>query len=259
MNKILKSSSAHHLSQNNWRLLRKFIGRYLWKNLYTFSQKLKLPKMIKKLENSNLSLKNNLNYPQFTENKSFRKNSKFSDLISKYNTSKPEGEYRNFLDNLFFKIRPKTKTILEIGVSEGGGLLAMRDFFEQSLLWGVDIDRDTFINSERIKECEWVDQLKLKTMIKNAEYFSTKFDLIVDDGWHHPESQINSLIAYLPYLNKGGTYILEDIVHDKYYNYFLKVMKLLEKKNFQYNYYNFNMNGKSEISDNLGYLIIKRN
>ena len=95
MKKILKSSSAHHLSQNNWRLLRKYIGRYLWKNLYTFSQKLKLPKMIKKLENSNLSLKNNLNYPQFTENKSFRKNSKFSDLISKYNTSKPEGEYRD--------------------------------------------------------------------------------------------------------------------------------------------------------------------
>ena len=47
MNKILKSSSAHHLSQNNWRLLRKLIGRYLWKNLYTVSQKLKLPKMIK--------------------------------------------------------------------------------------------------------------------------------------------------------------------------------------------------------------------
>ena len=135
----------------------------------------------------------------------------------------------------------------------------MRDFFEQSLLWGVDIDRDTFISSERIQECGWVDQLKLSTMIKNADYFSIKFDLIVDDGWHHPESQINSLIAYLPYLNKGGTYILEDIVHDKYYNYFLKVMKLLEKKDFQYNYYNFNMNGKSEISDNLGYLIIKRN
>ena len=71
MNKILKSSSAHHLSQNNWRLLRKLIGRYLWK-IYTQShKKLKLPKMIKKLENSNLSLKNNLNYPQFTENKKF--------------------------------------------------------------------------------------------------------------------------------------------------------------------------------------------
>ena len=79
----------------------------------------------------------------------------------------------------------------------------------------------------------WVGRsIKTNTMIKNADYFSTKFDLIVDDGWHHPESQINSLIAYLPYLNKGGTYILEDIVHDKYYNYFLKVMKLLEKKIF---------------------------
>ena len=64
--------------------------------------KIKTTKMIKKLENSNLSLKNNLNYPQFTENKSFKQNLKFSDLISKYNTSKPEGDYRNFLDDLFF-------------------------------------------------------------------------------------------------------------------------------------------------------------
>ena len=259
MNKILKSSSAHHLSQVYWRLLRKMIGRHFWRFLYTVSQKVKIPKLIKKLENNDLSLKNNLNYPRFTENKSFKQHVRFSDLFSKYNTCKPEGDYRNLMDDLFSKIRLKTKTILEIGIYKGGGLLAMQDYFAQSFLWGVDIDRDTFISSERIQECGWVDQLKLSTMIKNADHISTKLDLVIDDGWHHPESQINSLIAYLPYLNKGGTYIIEDIVHDKYYNYFLKVMKLLEKKDFQYNYYNFNMNGKSEISDNLGYLIIKRN
>ena len=40
-------------------------------------------------------------------------------------------------------------------------LLAMRDYFENSLLWGVDIDKDTFIEDERIQKCDWVDQLKL--------------------------------------------------------------------------------------------------
>ncbi len=258
MNKKLKSSSAYHLSQSFWRILRNIVGRYLWKNLYTVSQKNKIPKLIKKFKDKDLSLKDKLDYPQVIKfNKGLKL--KFSELISRYNTSKPEGEYRDFLDDLFFKIRPSTRTILEIGISEGGGLMAMRDFFENSLLWGVDIDKDTFINSERIQKCEWVDQLKLNTLEINAKNFAVKFDLIVDDGWHHPESQINSLLAYLPYLNKGGTYILEDIVHNDYYKYFLQIMKLLEEKKFQYEYKNFDMNGKSGISDNLGYLIIKRN
>ena len=258
MNRTLKSSSAYHLSQNIWRILRNIIGRYLWIRSYTLSQKFKLPKMINLFEKTDLNLKDNLNYPKVEQTMINNNEFKFSELISKYNTSKPGGNYRNFLDDLFSKIKLNTKTILEIGISEGGGLLAMRDYFENSLLWGVDIDKDTFIEDERIQKCDWVDQLKLETLVKNAKFFSTKFDLIVDDGWHHPESQINSLIAYLPYLNVGGTYILEDIVHNQYYKYFLIIKESLEKRNFQCKYIKFEMHGTSEISDNLGYLIIKR-
>ena len=66
---------------------------------------------------------------------------------------------------------------------------------------------------------EVADQLKLNTLKTSGEKFNTKFDLIVDDGWHHPESQIKSLIAFLPYLNQGGLYIVEDIVHEQYYKF----------------------------------------
>ena len=81
--------------------------------------------------------------------------------------------------------------------------------------------------------------------------------MIVDDGWHHPESQINSLISYLPYLSQKGTYIVEDIVHYHYSKYFKKVVKILEDKGFEVNYKNFDIK-ESEISDNLGYLIVSR-
>ena len=57
---------------------------------------------------------------------------------------------------------------------------------------------------------EVADQLKLNTLKTSGEKFNTKFDLIVDDGWHHPESQIKSLILlFLPYLNQGGLYIVK--------------------------------------------------
>ncbi len=257
MTKFLKSSSGHHLSQNFWRIFRNIAGRKLWKLMYIFSQKRKIPNLISILKDRDLNLISTLNYPNVNSNNNQNKLN-FSEIIKKYNTSKPGGEYRNYLDNLFLKIRPQTKTILEVGISHAGGLLAMRDFFENSLLWGVDIDKDTFIETDRVQKCDWVDQLKLETLEENAKNFFIKFDLIIDDGWHHPESQINTLIAYLPYLNTGGTYILEDIVHNEYFKYFNEIKKILEKKNFSCDYLNFEMHGSSEISDNLGYLIIKR-
>lgn len=259
-NKALKSSSGFFLSQNFWRILRNILSKSLWNKLYILFQKIKISKLIKILDETNLDLKKNLSYydtniDQLNDNKNYLD---FSKLIKKYNTSKPEGEYRDFLDKLFWKIKPNTKTVLEIGISYGGGLMAMRDFFENSYLWGVDIDKDTFIYGDRIKQCAWIDQLKLKTMKSNAEIFNVKFDLIVDDGWHHPESQINTLIAYLPYLNISGVYILEDIVHKQYFKYFLKIIKIIEKKGFSCEYKNFNLS-QSGIADNLGYLIIYRN
>ena len=258
MKKELRASSSNFLSQKVWRHLRKIVGKKVWTNLYIISQKTKLPKKIEELSKSDLGLKRNLEYPAIKNNeKIINEGKKFSEYLKNYNTSKPGGIYREFLDRLFFTIRPKTKTILELGISEGGGLLSMRDFFEKSYLWGVDIDKDTFVDSERIVKCDWADQLKTKTLKKNAENFNTKFDLIVDDGWHHPESQINSLISYLPYLSQKGTYIVEDIVHYHYSKYFKKVVKILEDKGFEVNYKNFDIK-ESEISDNLGYLIVSR-
>ena len=105
---------------------------------------------------------------------------------------------------------------------------------------------------------EVADQLKLNTLKTSGEKFNTKFDLIVDDGWHHPESQIKSLIAFLPYLNQGGLYIVEDIVHEQYYKFFIPIIDHLEKNSFKVKYKNFDVTG-SDISNNLGYLFIRRN
>ena len=66
---------------------------------------------------------------------------------------------------------------------------------------------------------QYIDPSIIKLLDSNGNHH----DLIIDDGWHHPEAQINSLIAYLPYLNFSGTYIVEDIVHKDYYNLFQKV------------------------------------
>ena len=66
---------------------------------------------------------------------------------------------------------------------------------------------------------------------------------------------MNSLIAYLPYLNFGGLYIVEDIVHKDYYTQFQKIKKVLEEKNFKVEYKKFTAEDRVDI---LGFLIIYR-
>ena len=73
------------------------------------------------------------------------------------------------------------------------------------------------------------DQLNINSIKKILKKFNTKFDLIIDDGWHHPQAQINSIICSLPYLNHGGVYITEDIVHDAYKSSILKLIDYLKK------------------------------
>ena len=229
--KKLKPTSSHFLSQNIWRFLRGILGRNLWTFLYKISQKIKIYFKISFFQDKDFKLKKNLNY--FTNKKSRKIRSQtYSFFLKKYESSKPEGNYRIFLDNFFYKIKKNVNTILEIGISQGAGILSLRDYFSNSLLWGIDIDKKTFLKRERIVKCFWGDQLKLDTLYKCAENFNTKFDLVVDDGWHHPEAQLNSIIAFLPYLNINGHYIVEDIVHKDYSHLFKKIIKILKKKIF---------------------------
>ena len=65
----------------------------------------------------------------------------------------------------------------------------------------------------------------------------------------------------MSYLNKGGSYITEDIVHDSYKKYFFNVIRILKQKGFKVYYKTFYIADKdSNLAGtfNNGYLIIYR-
>tara|TARA_B110000971_G_C19929572_1_gene463279 strand:- start:196 stop:513 length:318 start_codon:yes stop_codon:yes gene_type:complete len=66
------------------------------------------------------------------------------------------------------------------------------------------------------------------------------YDVIIDDGWHHAEAQAKTLLTCLKYLNYGGVYIIEDIIHSEYGDFFTKLSNMLENKGFKTEYSNFN-------------------
>lgn len=255
---ILKPTSSYFLSQKFWRYLRIYTNRNLWTFLYIISQKLKIDKHIQKFEKEKFQIKRRLFYPAIK--KKIRSKKSFNFYLKKYKSSKPKGAYRKYLDNLFLNCK-YPKSILELGISEGAGIFALSNYFKSSYIWGCDIDKNTFIFNKRIKS-GYCDQLKIKSLKNILKKFNTKFDLIIDDGWHHPESQINSIQSCLPYLNYNGIYITEDIAHDKYKNEFFKIIKILNKKGFKTIYKKFFIKNEAKNLSGTqynGYLFIYRN
>ena len=108
--------------------------------------------------------------------------------------------------------------ILEIGVDTGHGLRALKKYFPNSKIYGLDILKDCKKHQEENIEVIIGSQVDENILKKLSEY---KFDLIIDDGSHlndHVYTTFDYLFKYLK-ADKIGLYIVEDI-HTSYWPYY---------------------------------------
>lgn len=131
--------------------------------------------------------------------------------------------YSTIINNLYLKSRDVT--LLEIGLGTnnvdidsnmgifgkpGASVRAFREFLRpQDKIIGADVDRRILFSESGI-ETQFVDQLSVESL---SDFVSRNdnFDLIIDDGLHILESNINTLLALLPKLKQGGFFVVEDI------------------------------------------------
>jgi len=102
-------------------------------------------------------------------------------------------------------------TFIEIGVAGGLSMLMWQEYFENSKLFGVDIagghnkslweQKYTFIEIDATKP-EFLEKIEGVT-----------FDVVIDDGSHIKEDQFASYNLLKNRMNKGGIYIIEDVVN----------------------------------------------
>ncbi len=120
----------------------------------------------------------------------------------------------------FNPIRNKVKKVLEIGVFRGHSMLMWQDYFPNAQIYGVDIDYsphnfgknayDICKDEPRIKlfemdACNPINVQRLMNEIGND------FDIIIDDGSHHPVHQLFSTLHYTDYLKDDGIFAVEDV------------------------------------------------
>lgn len=113
----------------------------------------------------------------------------------------------------FDRKRRQSIKILEIGVYNGGSLEAMRDYFPNAQLTGIDIINKV---NENIKSWDRIsffqgDQSD-KNFLKYVGKTAGPFDFIIEDGSHNYNDQVISFETLFPYLTSDGVYFVEDVI-----------------------------------------------
>lgn len=131
--------------------------------------------------------------------------------------------YASIVDALLLE-KPSSLSVLEVGVFEGASLRGWRSIFPDSRVFGLDIDESTMFSAPGIRTYV-ADQLSVKSLERATEGLPQAFDLIVDDGWHQPQANINSLVVLLKKLNPGGFFVVEDVHRRDYLPFWSRVVE----------------------------------
>jgi hypothetical protein len=94
------------------------------------------------------------------------------------------------------------------GGKPGASLRTFRDYLKIHI-YGADVDRRILFNEDNISTF-YVDQLNIDS-IQDLKKNIPKLDLIIDDGLHQPDANLNVVIELIDHLNPGGILIIEDI------------------------------------------------
>jgi len=156
---------------------------------------------------------------------------KLSTIHSNYDTDK--GTYHSYIekyDELFGIFKDKKINFLEIGCLTCGSIKMFNEFFTQGHIYGMDNWAQNtdhmghLLHNKGINLTEIIDDVKENyPRVKLITCDSTnkdavekklsgiKFEIIIDDGDHRLESQFETFKNFIPYLEQGGVYVIEDV------------------------------------------------
>ena len=138
-------------------------------------------------------------------------------------------------DRFFYRIKNKKLKILEIGIGGhdlpnlgGASLRSLSKFFNKSEIFGIDIIDKKPHERKRIKT--FLGSQMNKNFLEEISKEHGPFDIIIDDGSHFVDHQINSFNILFPLLNDNGMYFIEDML-SSYMKYMGGSINIDDEKN----------------------------
>ena len=93
----------------------------------------------------------------------------------------------------------------------GASLRAFKEMYPHAFIYGADIDKRILFDENRIKTF-YASQLDMDSLIAlQCQLSPVKFHLMIDDGLHTPEANINTLRFAIDLLAPEGVFVIEDI------------------------------------------------
>jgi hypothetical protein len=144
-------------------------------------------------------------------------------LFDKFGSDKRHKHNYHYLYGFLLSNLPSPCKILEIGLGSnninipsnmgalgmpGASLRAFKEFSPESEVVGADIDSTISVEGCSVFH---VDQLRPETFSTITRGAGYGFDLIIDDGLHSPDANLNTLHFALRHLSPRGFAIVEDI------------------------------------------------
>ena len=143
--------------------------------------------------------------------------------------------YSEIYEKYFLKLRKNKNNLLEIGVANGHSSASFYNFFHNSIIYCLDSKPKSkfFYRGTRLNyfQTNIFDNNKIKKFLDKK----LTFDIIIDDSQHDQHAALVNLKNFLPFLNVGGYYVIEDFVCDDMI--FRKTLDFHRKKNKKLNFY----------------------
>ena len=220
------------------KTIKKIDNRLLFNIIQTFLKFIRQTKQKTKTYNKLNKLNSHLKYSR-TEYFNKYENNEISSLCEKYGSDKgyldfekstpyswKPHSYSDIYYDLFNHQKDEIKLVFECGIGSnddkidnnmtssgkpGASLKVWRDYFVNAMIYGADIDKDILFSEERIKTF-YVNQLEKKSIENLWDNINLKnFDVIIDDGLHSYDSNLNMFLNSYNMLKKNGIYIIEDV------------------------------------------------
>lgn len=185
---------------------------------------------------------------EYLEKKEYQKPTTLCALMKSMGSDKGDSchNYTTFYAKLFKKLRNKYIKIFELGIgtnyldvpsnmgaegNPGASLYAWEKYFPKAEVYGADIDKRILFQTPIIKTfyCDQTDPLSIFKMFNHKDLIDSYFDIMIDDGLHEFNANLNFLIYSIKKLRRNGIYIVEDLTAETEFA-FEQIKPALQKK-----------------------------
>jgi hypothetical protein len=161
-----------------------------------------------------------------------------SQILEENNWNGPHGTDKNtthdyingFYEKEFSKYQDKKIKILEIGTCRGTSIHLWQKYFPNAEIIGIDTWNQVL---DKHKGIERVTYLEGDAYNKESVKDLPNFNIIIDDGPHSAESQVECIKLYFSKLKKGGVLIIEDVQDISTFNLLTNAVPDNYKKNIE--------------------------